>query len=146
MLITNAEHVALPWLAERVRGWTPSGQEVAIASVRDNRITAVVAYANYRGGNIEMTCAGEGNWMTRGNLAGFYAYPFVQLGCRRVTALVHRKNAKSRKLMERLGYTLEGKIREAAEDGRDLMLYGLLKSEADHILKHQDKTKWVKYG
>ena len=93
-----------------------------------------------------MSCAGEPGWLSRGNIAGFLWYPFEQLGVRRVTVLVHRKNKVSRRFVERIGWKLEGVLRKAAEDGRDLMVYGLLREEAERHLSHHTKTEWVSYG
>lgn len=124
------------WIAERVReqpdtlvGAMPF--EVA-AAVESNKIKGAVLYSNYRGVSIEMTCAGEPGWLTKGNLRGFFSYPFEQLKCRRVTAIVHADNARSRDLVERLGFKSEGVCRDGFADG-DACIYGMIRSDCRWI-------------
>lgn len=57
-------------------------------------------------------------------------YPFVQLGCQRVTAMIPKRALKVRKLVQIVGFTEEGNIRHGF--GTDhCMVYGILKAEAD---------------
>lgn len=95
------------------------------------KIRGAVLYTNYRHGGIEMTCAGEPGWLSKDAVKAFFVYPFQQIGCHRVTSLVPRKNKPSRTLAERLGFKLEGVIREGfvGATTQDAMLYGLLKSD-----------------
>lgn len=77
--------------------------------------------------------------MTRTNLKIILDWIFVQQKCSRVTGLVERNNKRARKVDEGLGMKLEGVIRKASPSGRDLMVYGLLKSEADALLERLNK-------
>lgn len=57
-------------------------------------------------------------------------YPFIQLGCQRVTAFIPKRAIKSRKLVETIGFKEEGNIRLGF--GTDhCIVYGLLKKEAE---------------
>lgn len=87
--------------------------------------------------NIRMHVAGVGHWLSRTALAVFFSYPFQELGLRRVTALVAKKNKKSRKLCEDLGFSQEGRLRQAAVNGDDLIVYGLLRKDC-RWLKEED--------
>ena len=145
MLMTGADGLAQGYLAARIKDFKPSAADPAIAAVQGGKIIGAVAYQLYSPPNIFLSVAGEGKWLTPGNLAGWFWYPFEQLECTRCTALVHKKNKISRRFVERLGFKVEGVLREAAEDGKDLIIYGLLKRDCPH-LKHLQKTKWVTYG
>lgn len=123
----------LVYISERVRDFEPSEEASAMASVRDGAIIGAVAYHNYRQSDIEMVCAGEPGWLNRVTLKAYFGYPFFQLGCRRVTAIVHRKNKRARKFNERLGFKMEGVHREAMADGADAISYGLLRSDCKWI-------------
>ena len=79
--------------------------------------------------------------MTKKTIAIIYDWIFKQHKCSRVTGLVERNNKRARKVDEGLGMKLEGVIRKAAPSGRDLMVYGLLKSEADALLERLYKKK-----
>jgi RimJ/RimL family protein N-acetyltransferase len=103
-----------------------------IGAVRFGRVIGAVLYINYRGPSIEMTCAGEPGWLTREHLKAFFSYPFEQLGVRRVTGIVHRKNKHARDINERLGFKLEGVCRHGFDDG-DACVYGLLKRDCKWI-------------
>lgn len=118
------------WVAQRLPDRTDFGPSNAIALVRGGRITVGVVYNNFLWPNICMTVAAERGsmWPSHQFLHHAFAYPFEQLGCRRVTALVASRNMASRKLCERLGFKLEGELRNSLSDDNEL-IYGLLKEE-----------------
>jgi RimJ/RimL family protein N-acetyltransferase len=68
-------------------------------------------------------------WASREVFHTAFAYPFLQLGCRRVTARVPVSNTRARRLVEGAGFALEGLMRSAAQDGGDVLIYGILKQE-----------------
>lgn len=110
------------------------GQQMAsaIGVVIGNRLVAVCVYHTFRKmvPDIEMTIiADTPRWATRGAIQFLLAYPFNQLGCRRVTALIGRKNKRSRRLVEGLGWKLEGTCRRAWDGKQDCMVYGMLREE-----------------
>lgn len=100
---------------------------------RDARGEVLVAlvYNNLAHPNIAMHVAARKGalWCKAEILYHIFAYPFEDLQCARVTAPVLSNNMRSRKLVESLGYTLEGTLRRAAPDGSDWLLYGMLKEE-----------------
>jgi RimJ/RimL family protein N-acetyltransferase len=86
--------------------------------------------------DIEMSSAFEprSGWCTRNVIRGLSEYPFIQLGCRRVTARTARSNKAARRTLEAIGFKLEGIARKAIDGFEDAMLYGLLQAEC-HWLK-----------
>jgi RimJ/RimL family protein N-acetyltransferase len=121
------------YIAEKVRT-TPQALvgefpfEVLAAVDSKHELVGAVLYNNFRGPSIETHWAGDGNWLSRSNLHGIFAYPFAQLGVRRVTGIIHRKNKHARKVAEKIGFKLEGVCRHGFKDG-DACIYGLIKSE-----------------
>lgn len=104
----------------------------AIGVVIGDKLVAVCVYHTFRPmvPDIEMTIiADTPRWCTRGAVRFLLAYPFEQLGCARVTALIGRKNKRSRRLVEGLGWKLEGTARRAWDGRQDCMIYGLLREE-----------------
>lgn len=87
-----------------------------------------ILYTNYRHPLIEMSCAGEPGWLTRDNVRGMFTYPFVQLQCWTVLALISRSSTRTRDITKRLGFTelcaLQSGIRTA-----DAILYGMTRPE-----------------
>jgi hypothetical protein len=106
--------------------------EVLAAVGRDGTLKGAVLYTNFRGPSIEMTCAGTPGWLTRPHLREFFGYPFNQLGVRRVTGIVHRKNKHARNINERLGFKLEGVCRHGFKDG-DACVYGMTRADCRWI-------------
>ncbi len=125
-------------IAEFVRQRTPQldntgfGDCVAIGVIRFKRLIGGVVYNNYHPqiGNVWVHFAfDDPRWATPSVMGSVCAYPFIQLGCKRVTAIVKRKNKRSRTFIEKgIGFRLEGCIRKGFGND-DAMIYGLLRHE-----------------
>ena len=115
-----------PWL-EAALG-DPVGTAQFIGRAVGGELVAVVAFHNWTGENIEMSCASLPGGATRGFLDVLFAYAFGQLGCVRCTARIHADNMTSMLLVHRLGFVLEGVLRKA-KAGQDVLIFGLLKEE-----------------
>ena len=98
---------------------------------RDGELIGGTVYESFNGVNILMHCAGTPgtNWMTRTFLIACFRYPFVQLGCSRVTAFVEAKNTAACKLDEHLGFKLEATMKNAASDGGDVLIYAMRRED-----------------
>jgi RimJ/RimL family protein N-acetyltransferase len=68
-------------------------------------------------------------WGTRRFFQVCFFYLFKQLGLRRVTALVEADNTASRTLVCKLGFQVEGVLRERGKDGGNMVIYGMLRKE-----------------
>lgn len=101
-----------------------------LAFMQENHVVGVVVYFNFRWPNIEVAFyCDDPRWALNRNMVGqALAYPFVQLNCNRMTAIVEKINKRSRKMVQRLGFVEEGKLRKAGEKG-DMFIYGLLPNE-----------------
>jgi hypothetical protein len=122
----NEDERVANWVKERMPdflGW--NGHYRAVGYERRGILSGGVVYTQYSGANIVVATVLEAP-LTRGFLRSIFFYPFVQLRCRRMTALVNARNLKSRKLVEHVGFQLEGCMRDAAPND-DVMIYGLLK-------------------
>lgn len=115
---------------ERIPHVDDWGQYEAIGLVRDGEIIAATIYNHYTGPNVMTSIAGAPGrrWMTRAYLGAIFRYPFLQLRVRRITALVETCNSDSRRLVEHMGFTVEGLMRHAAVDD-DLLVYGMLRQD-----------------
>lgn len=107
------------------------GSFVAIGVADGNTLVAGAVFNNYRPQyrDIEISfSAASPKWARRGIIREIFRYPFVQLGCARLTTITGRKNRRARRLDEGLGFKLEGVVRKGF--GRDdAMIYGMLKRE-----------------
>lgn len=138
MTAAPAQHAALmKWFAERhiahVDHFSKTAQALGVTTAGGD-LVATVIYDNWRGGDIEISIAAEPGhyWMTPSNLRLFFGYPFIQLGCRRVTCIIPKRLKKIRRLCQRLGFTEEGVAREGFEDD-DAVIYGLLRRDCKWI-------------
>lgn len=131
----NHIHGALPMKLDS--DWQVIGLEDDAGNVR-----CVCVYHDFRENSMEMTIAADTpRWATRGNIRAFLHYPFMQQGVSHVRAVVHQKNHRSRKLVKGFGFKLEGVLRHAAKDGKNLMLYGMIRKEANRWLDGQVERK-----
>ncbi len=122
------------WVAERVSE-TEFISARGLGLEQDGELIAGVVYENYTGKNITMHVAAVPGkrWLNKDFLYRSFAYPFLQLNCNRVTGLVKADNLEAQKFDEHLGFKREGLLRQACEDGTDLILYGMLKTECRWI-------------
>ncbi len=117
------------WVCDRTGGLWYEGCGTAIGFTFDGRLVAGVIYTNYNGPNIYMGFAvTDRRVFNRASLWSAFAYPFLDLRCRRVTALVDCDNVRSLALCEHLGFAREATLADAAPNG-DQILFRMLKSE-----------------
>lgn len=128
----------LEWCQMRLKGGGFGRDAVSIGVADEtNNLLCVAAFDNYRRGrdgqplNIECSIAADSpRWAKRGTIRAILNYPFCTIGVQRLTIFVAASNARSYKLTQGLGFTLEGTIREALEDGEDLHVLGMLREES----------------
>lgn len=148
-VITNAHEFVRNWVYRKIGIQPPSGPYTTIAVADDaGKLLAGCVYANYRGHDIEMVFSAEhGKWATRGVLRTFFAYPFIQCQCIRVTALIAKDNKRSRKMVATLGFKQEGTIRHGFRPGMDAVIYGMLGTEckwlASKVVKMREQRSAV---
>lgn len=128
LLFDHDREIAL-WVGKRA-AVDDFGSCRAIGIVARETIIAGVVYSNYRSGNIEATIAADSpRWARRGTLRALFHYPFVQLGCRRVTCIIAEHNGRSLRLCQGLGFTIEGRHRSLFADGSAGISLGMLREE-----------------
>jgi hypothetical protein len=100
--------------------------------IEDNvgTLRAAVVFTDFTGCDCHINLAGRaalGRLALRINAT----IPFIQLGCRRLTALVSKNNKSMEDLMwrSRLGFRLEGEMRNYYPDGSNATVWGMLKEE-----------------
>jgi RimJ/RimL family protein N-acetyltransferase len=103
-----------------------------IGKLGDNGLVGVVAVWNFHGRDIEMGWAGEPGWLSRSFIRLVLRYVFEQLGCTRITGRIDVSNDVALEQSQRLGFVVEGRMREAGDDG-DVLIVGLLKRECRWI-------------
>lgn len=131
MIITQPKERIAAYVAETQGHNLPWGNYSAIGLITGYQFSAGVIYNNWSEANV---CAHIGitGKMTPEFLFAIFDYPFNQSKLRRITGLVPKKNAASRKLCEKLGFNLEGSMRHALPHD-DMLVYGMLRKECKWI-------------
>lgn len=140
MIIYGADEAVCEWVSLNLGSKNMFGKARGLAVVKDNKVIAGVVYNNYTTDinnnplNIEMSIFSiDKSWATRQNLKELFAYPFIQLGLKRVTATSSVNAEGVNIFLQKLGFTREGLHRNAYVDGSDAYSWGLLKQECRWI-------------
>lgn len=124
------------WTAQRIphagSGFGPDAVTIGVVDKHEMPVGCVVfnSYVPHpAGGNIMVSFASEKrNWLTRNLISDILRYPFSQLGCGRITALVPPSATNATQFLEKMGWKREGCIRLGYGD-QDAVVWGLLASE-----------------
>ena len=133
---------AIPMLTGTLNDWDRAS---CLILEKDGDITAVAVYNNwYPENSVEISIASVGrNWLTRPFLSAVFRTPFIEWKMRRVTSSIAEDNHRSIRFCSHLGFRHEGTIREGAAPGKDLLIFGLLKSECRYLgsMCHREKQR-----
>lgn len=128
-LVCDRQDELLAWAKKRMPLLNIEGSAAAIG-VEDGEIIAVAVFDRYRGHDIEISFAADSpRWARRGVIRGIFHYPFVQLGCVRLTTITAENNTRARRLDEGLGFVLEGIHPNGLAPGVTAVSYGMQRSE-----------------
>ena len=102
-----------------------------IGVIRNEQLIGGVVYHNYQKSVPSVTVSfafDTPRWATPTVLKAVCRYPFNQLGVIRVQSMVAKKNKRSRRMTEGIGFKLEGVARKGFGYD-DCCIYGLLRHE-----------------
>lgn len=134
-LIYGQEDILLPWAAARigVDGFKRDAYSIGLA--REGEIVAVCVYENFTKFDCSMHCASDGSaqWMSREFLLAAFAYPFSQLGMRRISTMVPARNTRAIAFDQHVGWVQEGICRKCMAGDEDMIILGMLREECRFI-------------
>lgn len=132
-LVLNEKERVGEFVAQHV-GNANWGAYTAIGLERHGALLAGVVYDGFTGPNIAMHVSAlpGRRWMVRDYLYAVFAYPFIQLGCRRITGPVSATNTDALRFDFHIGFEYEATLRGAVPDG-DLIL----------LVMWKEKCKWL---
>lgn len=128
---TDAQRIAA-WMQDRGAVMARDGA-VCIGLERDGALVAGTLYDNFNGASIFANIAIDGP-ITRRWLYTIFHYPFIHLGVQVILGLVAEGNVKSRRLCERLGFTLHCTVPGADPSG-STFLYALSRVDCRFLTK-----------
>jgi len=140
MMATEPREEIARWVIAQIRDHGPS--ERFIKSVNywtlgffapDGSIQGGIIYHTHRGDTIEALAAGQGQWLTPTRTRAIYEVAFNALGANIMIVHAAKANKRSRRFIEKMGFTLRGMIPRAI-NGKDCVTYSL----------HHDDCRWLK--
>lgn len=114
----------IPFVQGLIPGLARADGMQAIGLRKDGDMVAGVVYEGINGRNAWMHVAAVGrDWLVRSYLRACFHYPFVTCGLDRVSGYVNASNADAQRFDEHLGFREEARLKGAAPDGGDVILY-----------------------
>lgn len=106
-----------------------------IVQYRNDEVVAAALYVEFNGSNVFVHLAGspDKRWLTRDFLYWGFHYPFVQLGCRRITCCVDVTNVTSRIFCEHIGLKPEAVLEAAGVGGVDVIVYKMFREDCKYV-------------
>lgn len=143
MLLFWCDRELKRWAGDRL-GIADFGPCATIGVAHKGAIVAVAVYNNFRPPNIEVSfVTASPRWASRGAIRAIFRYPFVQLKCKRITAVTDATNQPARAFLSRLGFREEGYHPDALALGPvcqsgDAVTYGLLAADAARWIEERN--------
>jgi RimJ/RimL family protein N-acetyltransferase len=135
VLIYGRDEELIAWSEKQLDASIKVCRPTTIGVARNGHIVAAALFSNYQPPNIEITFVTTTPlWASKENVKAILGYPFLQLGCKRITAITEAVNTDARRFMERLGFQKEGWHPDAFPSGAGIS-YGLLVAHAQRWIR-----------
>ncbi len=115
------------WVAEKLGSGYFAARSNAIGLMKDNKLIAGVIYENWNRRSIMCHIVVEGR-LTRLYVGAIFNYAFNVCNVEKIIVPVESHNLKSIKLIENMGFTEEGRIKDSQPNG-DIILYTMIKGD-----------------
>lgn len=133
----DQSQLRLDWVADRVGPGVNFAQPAKVLlSVDDqtHEFLGGVVYNHFTPGNCEVHVVAESpRFANRHTIREFFAYPFLQLGLNRLTGIVHTSNRRSLEGAQRLGFRVEGLLRDWYGKDQHGILLGMTREECKWV-------------
>ena len=130
-----ADREVAEWVASRITDMkAPFQNYVALGVVRNGHFAGGIVYHDNVGHDIMASAAfATLRWWKPETVKTLFAYPFITNGNARITIKTGKDNIRSRRMIERLGFKLEG-VHPLAIDGKaDAVTYGMVRDDCDWL-------------
>lgn len=128
-LIFNDNERIAAWCEQQIEHFSGWGSDPrAIGYELDGELRGGVVYTNYSGNNVFATIAMTAP-ITKRFLFAIFWCPFVQFDVNHIACMIEASNLASVNLCTRMGFREEGRMRESAINGEDVIMMGMLKRE-----------------
>lgn len=120
VVVDHCPDLVGPWIAERAGCEYVSGSMTAIGllDLTEKEIVAGLLYEKFNGTSITIHQAiARPGVITKDFLWYVFHYPFVELGCERLTGIVAASNTQAIELNLNLGFEIEARLERACPSG-----------------------------
>jgi len=142
-LVLDRSAAVAAWVAARIPQLESAADFGACMAIgvegADGSPLGGVVFHNWqpRFGSVEASFASASpRWLSRRIILGIMAYPFGQLGCRRLTAVTPKRAREARAFLDAFGFKREGVIRQGF-GADDAIVSGMLKRE-------WERSRWAR--
>ena len=136
-LTKEPQYRLLDWSRSRcgVRAPTWSPESEAVGVMDGDRLRAVVVFNAFQGDACMAHIASDHTqrWATRNILGGLFGYAFIFKRMRRLMVSIPACNRAALIVAIKLGFQFEGLMRQAGDDGDDLVCLSMLAHECPWI-------------
>jgi hypothetical protein len=112
---------------------------IGVFDTEKNCLVAGVYYERFTGYNIFMHQVMQPGGTTKDFFWYAFYYPFVELGCSRVTGMLPEENEKALRVALKLGFKEEARIAGASRAGKDVIILRMLKEECRWLVRGKRK-------
>jgi hypothetical protein len=136
MIHDNIDNIVARFVSGKVPGLHINEQVkdfVALGWVVNLKLVAGVLLTDYRNFDVTVHLAADGNWPVRGLLRHVAKLVFIDWHCRRMTALVSKKNTRARRFVQGVGFKEEGRLKYGYDGVTDGILYGMTRENCRWI-------------
>jgi RimJ/RimL family protein N-acetyltransferase len=141
VILYNHHRALMAWASEKLGQNLVQPGQVALGVVREGELVAVALFFDYRWPDIKVTFVSTTpRWFTRAHAREILQYPFIQLKCKRLTAVTEATNQRTRAFLCRFGFRQEGVHPDVFPSG-DAISYGLLAKDAARWLAEEEYGK-----
>ena len=126
----------ITFVKEHLPGFAHSEGMHAIGLRHHGRLIAGVVYEGFNGENMWIHVAAEpgARWLVRSYLSVCFYYPFGLCKVNRLSGYVNASNTEARRFDEHLGFKEEARLKGAAPDGGDVIIYVMWKKDCRYGL------------
>jgi hypothetical protein len=128
----------LPFVQSLIPGLAANDGMRAIGLRRNGELVAGAVYEGFNGRNMWVHLAGLPGrcWLNRRFLQAGFHYPFVLCGVDRLSGYVNASNTDARRFDEHVGFHEESRLKGAAPDGGDVILYVMWRQDCRFLGAH----------
>lgn len=137
-VLFGADDLVVRWAGRAIPGFMPSPDAKALGVVHQGNLVAGAIYERFNGVHMEVAITAKHGspWASRQVLKHLFGYPFVQMGCVAISALVPMSNLTSLNLATKLGFEPEAYVKFAAPDGSPMVVLKMFRENCRWIDQH----------